>query len=96
MRFLHLNMERLCNLSKVFLRNLVNLITRMVCMEIYGDSAESGTFYRDFILKLVWRLSGVFMKKINYQTISILSLLLNLHKSIILSYRLRTIYIIST
>ena len=28
-----------------------------------GDSVESDAFYGDFMVKLVWRLSGVFMEK---------------------------------
>ena len=37
---------------------MVNLITRM-----YKDSVESGTFYGDFMVKLILRLSGVFVEK---------------------------------
>ena len=42
---------------------MVNLITRMVCMEYEGDSVESDTFYGDFMVKLAWKLSGVSMEK---------------------------------
>ena len=42
---------------------MVNLITRMVSMEIDGERVESDTFYGDFMVKLVWRLSGVFIEK---------------------------------
>ena len=35
----------------------MNLITRMETARLYGDS---GTFYGDFMVKLVWRLSGFF------------------------------------
>ena len=41
---------------------MLNLITRMDSMEtewrLYGDSVESDTFYGDFMVKLLWRLSG--------------------------------------
>ena len=33
---------------------------------LYGDSVESDTFFRDFMVKLVWKLSGVFMETILY------------------------------
>ena len=39
---------------------MVNLITSR---RLYGDSVESVTFYGDFMVKLVWRLSRVFMEK---------------------------------
>ena len=46
---------------------MVNVITRLVSMEIvwrcYGDSVESDTFYGDFVVKSVWRLSRVFTEK---------------------------------
>ena len=37
----------------------------MVSMEIrlYGDRVESDPFYGYFMVKLVWRLSGIFMEK---------------------------------
>ena len=57
---------------------MVNLITRMVIGRLYGDNVESDTFYGDFMVKLVWRLSGIIMEKrgkSNYQTIPILILL---------------------
>ena len=45
------NIEKLCNLSEVFLgENKVNLITRMTSMEIYGDRVESDTFYKDYMI----------------------------------------------
>ena len=36
---------------------MVNLITRMVSIET-GDRVESNTFYGNFMVKLLWRLSG--------------------------------------
>ena len=57
---------------------------------------ESDTFYGDFMVKLVWRLSGVFMGKkqgkSNYQTMSILVY----HKIAIKSITLHTVSILST
>ena len=38
---------------------MVNLITKMVIMGLYGDMAES--FYGDFMVESVLRLSWVFM-----------------------------------
>ena len=31
---------------------------------LYGDSVENYTFYGDFMVKLVWRLSEAFVEKI--------------------------------
>ena len=44
---------------------MVNLITRMISMEIVWRQCgqESDTFYGDFMVKLIWRLSGAFIKK---------------------------------
>ena len=43
---------------------MVNLITRMeIVWSLYGDSVDSDTFYVDFMVKLVWRFSGIFMEK---------------------------------
>ena len=49
---------------------MVNLITTIVCMDLYGDNEENDTFYGDFIVKLVWRLWKTDSKS-NYQAISI-------------------------
>ena len=35
-----------------------------ISSRLYGDSVECDTFYGDTIVKLVWRLSGVFMEKL--------------------------------
>ena len=43
---------------------MVNPITKMLVWRLYGDGVESDTFYGDFMIKLVWKLSGVFMEKI--------------------------------
>ena len=44
---------------------MVNLITSQewLVWRLYGDSEESDTFHGDFMVKLVWRLSGVLMEK---------------------------------
>ena len=43
---------------------MVNLITRMVSKEIaWRQRVCSDNFCRDFMVKLVWRLSEVFMQK---------------------------------
>ena len=55
-----LNMDKLYNLSKVFVEKHGESNYRN---GEYGDSVENGTFYEDFMVKLVWRLSGVFMEK---------------------------------
>ena len=43
---------------------MVTLITKMVCWRLSGDNVESDTFYEDFMVKLVWKLSGVFLDKV--------------------------------
>ena len=42
---------------------MVELMTRMILMGSDGDSLEDDTFYGDFVVKLVWRLSGVLWRK---------------------------------
>ena len=62
-------METLCSLFGVFMEKtcMVNLITRMIKMEIIRrlcqDSVGSDAFCGDFMVKIVWRLSGDSMEK---------------------------------
>ena len=42
---------------------MANLIIRMVGMEIVRREFGCNSCYGDFIVKLVWRLYGVFMEK---------------------------------
>ena len=57
---------------------MVNPSAEWLVWRLYGDSVKRDTFYGDFTVKLVWRLSKVFIEKkhgkTNYQTISILIL----------------------
>ena len=42
---------------------MVDLITRMISMEIVWIQCESDTFFENFKVQLLWRLSEVFMEK---------------------------------
>ena len=42
---------------------MINLITRVVSMEIVWRPCGEWFFYGDFMVKLVWRLPGVFMER---------------------------------
>ena len=41
---------------------MVNPLAEWLVRRLYGDSVEWDTFYGDFTVKLVWRLSKVFME----------------------------------
>ena len=56
---------------------------------VWRQCGESDSFYGDFMVKLAWGFSGVFI----YQTISILTLLLKLYERYHSKYYLHTIYI---
>ena len=42
---------------EIFLQTLENYFVSIACRN-YGDSGERDTFYGDFIVKVIWRLSG--------------------------------------
>ena len=42
---------------------MANLIIKSLVRRLFEDIVKSDTFYGDFIVKLVWRLSGIFMEK---------------------------------
>ena len=42
---------------------MVNLNARNEVWRLYGDSVDSDISYGNFIVQLVWKLSGVFMEK---------------------------------
>ena len=43
--------------------SMINLITRMVSVRLCGDNVEKNTFCGDFMVILVWRLSGIFLEE---------------------------------
>ena len=67
---------------------MANLITRMVDMEIVGNSVENDKYIRDFIAKLMWRLSG--FSRRNHITRR------SAYKKYHSPYNLHTVYIVST
>ena len=42
---------------------MVNPVTRMVNIRLYADSVERDAFHGDFMVKFVWRLSGVYTEE---------------------------------